>query len=99
MTQKEALERIYKALPDDVTGIKLYVLTGKENDQKSYLLVGAGKKFEDEITMPISELLYDAIKDLFPSSTTSFISMLVPIETLSVAYRKHVLDELIETLT
>ena len=98
MNKRETIERILNRLPKDIHSVKLYILKGNdEADRETYVLVGAGAKFDDEVTMQLTKAEYDVLKEHFPTGH-SFITGTTTIAELSIVYRNLMLDELIETL-
>jgi hypothetical protein len=97
MSTKNTLERILNRVPvKEMTNT--YILKYEIGDVKHYRLIFNGKKFSNEIELPLTPDEYDDLKDYFPEAENFIVTNCVTIGELSVLYRNLMLDELIETL-
>lgn len=97
MSTRNTLERILNRLPvDDLTDA--YILKYEVGDVKHYRLIFNGKKFKDEIELPLTPAEYDDLKDYFPEAKNFIVTNCVTVAKLSVLYRNLTIDDLIQTL-
>jgi hypothetical protein len=70
MNTQDALSQILLALPSGIMHARLRVMQGGADgsDGESYLLVCAGRFFEDKVVMQIHEDEYEVISHLFPNN-------------------------------
>lgn len=94
MSTMNTLERILHRLPA-YEMVDAYLLKYQNGDDVYHHLMFNGKKFKDEIELPLSNGDYEDLKDYFPEAIGLRKTGTVSIDDLSLIYRKLALDSII----